>query len=193
MTGTETRKHNQKIMRIAVALLSIAVIYLTWEHVRDNLATVELAEQVTDVCAEDNAAAAQLADKGACDKAKEVKVITGPIGATGAQGPRGAKGDKGDKGDRGGTGPAPPCMSEPDQCRGAAGTPGLLGPTGLTGPQGPVGLTGEKGEKGDKGDPGDRGAVGPPGPTCPEGYTLQERPQLTETWYVCVQTPESES
>lgn len=210
MTEPEARRHHQRVMWIAVTLLGAATIYLTWDHVRDNLATVELADQVTEVCARDSSAATELAERGACQTAEEVKVIAGPAGPAGPRGPRGDTGPAGPRGSTGPTGPAgqsPACLSEPNQCRGllgSAGPPGPAGPAGPAGPQGepgPAGADGQSppcladgtncvgpvGAQGPRGPEGPAGPTGPPGPTCPEGYTLQERQQITETWYVCVQ------
>lgn len=191
MTVDETRARYRHLRTAVVVVLVLAVGYLMWAQITDKVNTNTLATQVTDTCDSGGAAARELADKGACAKAEEIQVVPGPAGPIGERGPKGDTGPPGPVGPQGDAGAAgaPGLLGPagPVGPAGASGADGATGPDGAAGEPGPPGPQGEPGAAGPPGPQGEPGAAGPPGPTCPDGYTLQERPQLMETWYVCVQ------
>lgn len=172
MTGLETRKRYQHLTWVAITVLVLAIGYLTYAQVRANIATTRLANQVNQVCEQDNDAAVQLADAGACSQAQQVQGTPGPQGLPGAVGPAGPPGPPGEPGEdgrdgidgqdgadgapgllgpagpvgepgaTGQAGQTPPCMSEPTQCRGTDGA------DGAPGPEGPAGADGQDGADG---------------------------------------------
>lgn len=161
MTGPETRRKYQHLVWVAVAVLALAVGYLTYLQVASSIRTAQLADKVSEVCAQDTDTAVVLADSGACQQAEDVRASPGPAGPAGAIGPPGPPGPMGEQGDPGRTGPAGPS--------GPAGAPGLLGPAGPVGPVGAQGSPGTAGEQGEPGLTGPQGDTGPAGPAGQDG------------------------
>lgn len=202
MTEGETRRRYKTITMVAMIALTLAVGYLTFEHIRDNINTAELANTVSDTCRADTTAAVQLEQAGACEQAEKVQAAA--PGPPGAIGPRGEKGDKGDPGP---TGPAGP--SGPAGPTGPEGAPGLLGPAGppgepgeagaagAAGPQGEPGIEGPTGPTGPPGPPGEPGAAGPTGPAGPppQSWTWTDPgtlpSEVDDTRYSCTRNGET--
>lgn len=131
-----------------------------------------LADQLLDLCDQDNAQARQLNAIGLCERAQDTSdtltdtgpvLIEGPPGPQGPMGPQGFPGLDGADGDPGGVGP-----------RGAAGATGLsctaeFGIDDCRGPAGPIGPAGPQGPAGPSGPAGPAGTARPGTYTCPDG------------------------
>lgn len=185
-------RFDARTVAAGIAILVVGVVVGFVMLAVSSRQAADVAQPVAALCREGGAAAAELAEGGACDAAGDVETGVGPFqseanpavqGARGVRGIPGVPGEPGvglpgrpgEPGAVGGMGP-PGTPGQPgadSTAAGPEGEPGAEGPAGepgadsvVAGPQGPQGPPGANSTvPGPQGPPGES-IVGPPGPVA---------------------------